>query len=184
MMSYPPTVLGKGLAEHRELASEAQARGRGSPREPDAVKRRLGQSQSAWPSKARGSGLWGRSGPPRSKTQLSAAARPSWAGASLQGRVRRRAPPRCALRGEGIAPEQRRFFVCACPRPHGPVCEQGYAALCLCQAFAPPWPETVVRVRALAGTAWPLQQRPIGGARSHSCAQKCPRVGPRMLSHT
>jgi hypothetical protein len=41
MLSSPPTVLLKGLAEHRELASEAQARGRGSTREPEAVKRRL-----------------------------------------------------------------------------------------------------------------------------------------------
>ena len=41
MLSYPHTVLRKGLAEHRALASEDQARGRGSTREPDAVKRRL-----------------------------------------------------------------------------------------------------------------------------------------------
>jgi len=41
MMSYPHTVLRKGLAEPRALASEAQARGRGSTREPQAVKRRL-----------------------------------------------------------------------------------------------------------------------------------------------
>ena len=59
MISYPHTVLLKGLAEHGALASEAQARGRGSTHTPDAVQRRLYKSQSECPIKARGSGIMG-----------------------------------------------------------------------------------------------------------------------------
>jgi hypothetical protein len=69
MMSYPHSVLRNSLAESRQLASSAHARGRGSTREPAAVERRLYQSQSECPIKARGSGIWGLDGPPRSKTQ-------------------------------------------------------------------------------------------------------------------
>ena len=59
MISSPHTVLRKGLAEHCALASEAQARGRGSPPTPDAVQRRLYKRQSACPIKARGAGIMG-----------------------------------------------------------------------------------------------------------------------------
>jgi hypothetical protein len=71
MMAYPHTVLLPRLAESRKRASEGPARGRGSPRSPEAVKRRVAQSQSECPIKARG--------------------------AALQCRVRHRVHPLCSL---------------------------------------------------------------------------------------
>ncbi len=68
MLSYPHTVLRKRLAEARQLAREAQARGRGRTRDPAAVTRRVSQSQSACPSTARGAGIGGLDGLPRAQT--------------------------------------------------------------------------------------------------------------------
>jgi hypothetical protein len=59
MISYPHTVLLKGLAEDWALASSAQARGRGSTHTPDAVQRRLSKSQRECPINARGAGMMG-----------------------------------------------------------------------------------------------------------------------------
>jgi hypothetical protein len=107
MISSPHTVLCNRRAAHGERAREAPARGRGSPPAPDAGNRRRCQSQSEGPIKARGSGIGGLGGPPRSQPQLLAASRPSCAGFSCSCRVRRRAHPLCALRCAGPAPEQR-----------------------------------------------------------------------------
>jgi hypothetical protein len=161
MMSYPHTVLRKRLAESRKLASEAQARGRGRTRYPAAVKRRFYKSQSACPIKARGSGIWGLDGLPRSKTQPFSASCPLGSGSSLQCRVRRRAHPLCSLRYTGIAPDQRLCGVSACNRPSVRVCGLRYSGLCLCHACSPTWPDIFARAHSRVGTAWLLQKRPI-----------------------
>jgi len=153
-------------------------------RSPEAVQRCFDQSPSAGPSPARGAGRRGRDGRPRSQTPPGAAAGPLGAGASRQGRVRRRAPPRCALRSTGSAPEHRRGGVAACQRPSVRVCGRSDAGLCLCQAFSPPGPDRVARAHARGGTAWLLQKRPMCGGRGPSSSQTSPRVCPRMLART
>jgi hypothetical protein len=70
IMLCPHTVLLTRPAEHVALASEWQARGRGSPRTPCARQRRMWRSQSGWPSKRQGSGIRVLCTPRRSKTPL------------------------------------------------------------------------------------------------------------------
>jgi hypothetical protein len=69
MFPCPRTVRFKRLAERVGLTSECQVRGRGSPREPYANKRRRGRSQSGCPINRQGSGIRVLGTPWRSKTQ-------------------------------------------------------------------------------------------------------------------
>jgi len=70
-MPCPRTVLCTRLAERVGLASECQARERGSPRKPRASKRRLGRSQRGCPIHRQGSGRQVLCTPWRSKTPSS-----------------------------------------------------------------------------------------------------------------
>jgi hypothetical protein len=184
MRADPHTVLLTRLAESGKRAREAQARGRGRPRYPDAVTRRFSKSQSAGPIQARGAGIRGLDGLPHAKTQPCAASGPLGAGSSRPWRVRRRAHPLCSLRDTGMAPAQRLWGVSAGTRPSVRVWGRRYSGLGLCQAFSPTWPGRFARAHARVGTAWRLQHRPMCGVRCPSSAQTSPSVCPRLLSHT
>ena len=95
-MPCPRTVLCTRLAERVGLASECQARERGSPRKPRASQRRLGRSQRGCPIHRQGSGRQVLGTPWCAKPPSSRTTRGLAAGASPD--VSREAPGASALR--------------------------------------------------------------------------------------
>jgi hypothetical protein len=101
IMLCPHTVPLKRPAERVGLASECQARGRGSTRKPCASKRHIYRSQSGRPIKRKGSGIRVLCTPGRSKTQPSRIYSVRDSGSSRACPVRPPAHPLCSFRYVG-----------------------------------------------------------------------------------
>jgi hypothetical protein len=95
---FPHTVLCKDQAQRVALASERQARVRGSPRQPLTTIAAFDRSESGCPINAQGSGDRDRYAPGRSRTPWIQPCRARLAGASPGCPVRRQAHPLPSMR--------------------------------------------------------------------------------------
>ena len=161
MSLCPPAVLCKAPAQRVSLASERQARGRGSPRQPWTTLAAEGGSKSGCPITAQGSGSCDRYAPGRSRAHGMQPCRARLAGSSRGGPVRRQAHPLPSLSVGRTAPDRTPPGVCACHRPPGPTSGPARSRRCRCPVCSPPGRGLSALAPGRAGTRPRPQKRPL-----------------------